>query len=72
MAGQNGFHQYQVFYGLVIDINDVVISGIANKEMQDAVRKVDVLVKVGDKVREMTLPEFLEAVGFPNTIMGDD
>jgi hypothetical protein len=65
MAGTNGFHQWNVFYGLVIDINDVVLSGIANKEMQDAVRKVDVLVKVGDKVKEMTLPEFLQAVGFP-------
>ena len=30
-------------------------------------RTKDVLVRVGDKVREMTLPEFLQAVGFPTS-----
>ncbi len=35
-------------------------------------RTKDVLVKVGDKVREMSLPEFLQAVGFPNVTVGED
>ncbi len=44
----------------------------ANSDPDGLARTKDVLVKVGDKVREMTLPEFLEAVGFPNVTVGED
>ena len=29
-------------------------------------------MKVGDKVKEMTLPEFLQAVGFPSSLSEKD
>ncbi len=35
-------------------------------------RTKDVLVRVGDQVKEMTLPKFLEAVGFPNVTVEED
>ena len=38
-----------------------------NSDPDGLARTKDVLVKVGDKVREMTLPEFLQAVGFPTS-----
>lgn len=65
MAGSNGYHRWERAYGFAIDINAQVLQAIRDLPTQDAAVRVEVVVKVGNLVKEMTLREFLEALQFP-------
>lgn len=65
MAGSNGYHRWERAYGFSIDINPQVLQAIRDLPTQDAAVRVEIVVKVGDLMKEMTLQEFLDALQFP-------